>query len=165
MRRPFRHNPGVTCFEQHHLPFQMQLGAATDHKTDGLIIADGRGFRLARLRFLPETHRDMNARSEILLSHLPFWRILRLDLLDACVSHFASSENWGQDGSLANEIASFQGEFCDLVNASSEKPGGARGPRARSYLEAFSSKLRTRAACAPRRFHRFPRVVTPYEGS
>src|SRR5262245_7749138 len=35
------------------------------------------------------------------------------------------------------------------------KPGSARGPRARSYIEAFSSKLRTRAACAPRRFHRF----------
>src|SRR5262245_8242431 len=93
MRRPFRHNPGVTRFEQHHLPFQMQLGAAADHKTDGLIIAYGRGFGLARLRFLPETHRDVNARSEILLPHLPFWRILRLDLLDACVSHFASSEN------------------------------------------------------------------------
>src|SRR5262245_16866472 len=38
-------------------------------------------------------------------------------------------------------------------------PGGARGPRAGSYLEALSSKLRTRAACAPRRFHRFSRVA------
>src|SRR5262245_4982001 len=45
------------------------------------------------------------------------------------------------------------------MNDSSEKPGGARGPRARSYLEDLSSKLRTRAACAPRSFHRFSRVA------
>src|SRR5262249_15769859 len=76
-----------------HLPFQMQFGAPADHVTDGLVIARGRGFGLARLFLFPDTHRNMNARSEILLPHLPLRRILRLDLLDACVSHFASCGN------------------------------------------------------------------------
>src|SRR5262245_52820902 len=68
----------------------MQLGAAADHKTDGFIIARGWKFGIVRPFVLPKTHRDVNARSEILLPHLPFRRILRLYLLDACISHFAS---------------------------------------------------------------------------
>src|SRR5262245_55637059 len=71
----------------------MQFGAPADHVTDGLVIARGRWFGRARLFLFPDTHRNMNARSEILLPHLPFRRILRLDLLDACVSHFASCGN------------------------------------------------------------------------
>src|SRR5215510_7707726 len=71
----------------------MQFGAPADHVPDGLVIARGRWFGLARLFLFPETHRNVNARGEILLPHLPFRRILRLDLLDACVSHFASCGN------------------------------------------------------------------------
>src|SRR5262245_7794456 len=93
MRRPFRHDPGIARFEQRNLPFQMQFGASADYVTDRLVIARGRGLGFARLFLLPETHRNVNTRSEILLPHLSFRRILRLDLLDAGVSHFASCGN------------------------------------------------------------------------
>src|SRR6185437_5325186 len=81
------HGPAISSFEQNHLPLNVQFGASLDDIADGFIIARGRRFTLAGLFLLPQTHPNMDARSEVFLTHFAARRMFRLHFCHTGIAH------------------------------------------------------------------------------
>ena len=76
MRRSFRNHPAIAWFEQDHLTLDVQFGAALKDIADSFILARAWWLFVAGLLLLPQTHAEVNARGEVLLSHLATRRML-----------------------------------------------------------------------------------------
>ena len=75
VRGALGHHPRVPRLEQHHLPFDVQLGAPGDHVAHRLVRARRRLLVHAGLHLLPQPHPELLPRGEILLPHRPTGRV------------------------------------------------------------------------------------------
>src|SRR2546425_5195350 len=76
MTRPMRDDPTIPRLKLEELTFELQFRAPTDHIANRLVFASGQFLVIVR-RFLPEPHRDSDARGQILLPHRAAWRMGR----------------------------------------------------------------------------------------
>lgn len=81
------YDPAVALFQLDRLSFEMQFGAALQHKADRLVIPAGFRLRFAGRLVFPKPHCDVNARRQILLTMWSSGRICRLYLLHRCIGH------------------------------------------------------------------------------